>query len=244
MRTLLVVDDEMLIADGLHDILQRALEGRMNVICRYSAKAALEAAAEQPVDLLLTDINMPNMTGLELHRAIQERYPECQVIYLTGYSDFGYARTALDQRAFAYLLKGEGDDVVISTVERALETIKERETAEQAPEAGEGQDWMRGLQEYIRDHLNEDLSLNRLAEVCHFHPAYLSRVYKELTGTTVGDYINKAREEKAGELLRKTRMTVLEISREMGFATDNYFCRWFRKRTGMSPQHYREGKTN
>lgn len=239
MRTLLIVDDEMLIADGLHDMLRKAFDGRLNVLCRYSASAALETAAAQPVDLLLTDINMPNTSGLELHRAIQGMYPDCRVIYLTGYSDFEYARTALDQRAFAYLLKGEGDDVVVSTVARALETIGEAEEAGPVPEQEAGQDWMKVLHEYIRNHLNEDLSLNRLAEVCHFHPVYLSRVYKETAGITLGDYINRVREEKAEELLRTTRMTVLEISKEMGFATDNYFCRWFRKRTGMSPQHYR-----
>ena len=249
MRTLLIVDDELLIADGLRDMLAQAFDGRLDVLCRYSAAVALQEVKEHPVDILLTDINMPGISGLELHRSVQELCPECRVIYLTGYSDFEYARTALDQRAFAYILKGEGDDVVISTVERALERSGAvQASAEERPADGEGstseenQERVGFLRDYIMSHLNEDLSLKRLADACHLHPVYLSRIFKETAGITVGDYINRARQEQAENLLKNSRLTVLEISREMGFATDNYFCRWFRKRTGMSPHHYREQK--
>lgn len=252
MPTLLIVDDERLLADGLCGLLATAFSGRLNVICRYSATAALQAAADLPVDILLTDINMPNVSGLDLHRSVQALHPSCQVIYLTGYSDFDYARTALEQHAFAYILKGEGDDVVINAVEQALKQLdnanREKPSAQRshpsdelAYSAGdEGPSRIRSLREYIMDHLNEDLSLNRLAEFSHLHPVYLSRIFKEITGITVGDFINQARLEKAKGLLQGSRLTVLEISREMGFATDNYFCRWFKKRTGMSPHQYRE----
>ena len=245
MRTLLIVDDEMVIANGLRDMLAEAFRGRLEVLCLYSAAGALEAAAGQPVDILLTDINMPNTTGLELHRAIRRLHPDCRVIYLTGYSDFEYARTALDQQAFAYLLKGEGDDVVISAVERALEGLPEEKaekdkTTEEKADRPETGDWIVALRDYIRNHLKEDLSLHRLSEICHFHPVYLSRLFKEEMGMTIGDYINQERLKVAEELLIGSRLSVIEISREMGFATDNYFCRWFRKQTGVSPHRYRE----
>ena len=166
--------------------------------------------------------------------------------FLTGYSDFEYARTALEQQAFTFLLKGEGDDVVVQTLERAIQKIDEEGRApETEPEANaESKSRIELVQEYIASHLNEDLSLNRLSEVCHFHPVYLSRVFKEALGVTVGEYINLARLKKAKNLLVNSQMTVLEISREMGFTTDNYFCRSFLKSTGMSPHHYRDGNRN
>ncbi|MBR5109780.1 MAG: response regulator [Clostridia bacterium] len=240
MRTLLIVDDEVMIADGLRAMLAEAFAGRLRVLRCYSAAQAMEIAGREAVDILLTDINMPDASGLELHKAFTEKQPGCRVIYLTGYSDFDYARKALDQHAFAYVLKGEGDDFVISTVERAM--AADAEQTKPAPEEN-GADWLPRLHEYIRAHLHEDLSLNRLAEYCHFHPVYLSRIYKETTGETLSDFINQARQEQAEHLLRNTRMTVLEISRFMGFATDNYFCRWFRKRVGVSPHAYRAGRT-
>ena len=248
MKTLLVVDDELLIAESLRGMLAQAFEGRLEVACCCTAAAALSLAERQRVDILLTDINMPGMSGLALHRAMMEKHPQCQVIYLTGYSDFEYARTAVDQHAFAYILKGEGDDVVTGAVERALEktgpetAARDGEAETEGGDAGECLDRIRLLQEYIAGHLNGDLSLKRLSEVCHLHPVYLSRVFKENTGTTVGEYINRARTEKARDRLRNSRRTVAEIAEEMGFATDAYFCRWFKKQTGMSPQHFRSGK--
>ena len=238
MITCITIDDEPLALKQLDSYVKKTpflqLTGSF-----HSATEAKAFINEHPVEVIFTDINMPDASGLELHKAFTEKQPDCRVIYLTGYSDFEYARKALDQHAFAYVLKGEGDDFVVSTVERAMADAAE--PPEPAPEEN-GADWMPRLHEYIRAHLNEDLSLNRLAEYCHFHPVYLSRVYKETTGKTLSDFINQARQEQAEHFLRNTRMTVLEISRLMGFATDNYFCRWFRKRTGMSPHAYRNRK--
>lgn len=247
MRSLLVVDDEVLMAEGMRAVLSAAFEGRLRVLSCYSAREALQIAAEAPVDVLLTDINMPDCTGLQLHDALRVYRPECLVIYLTGYSEFEYARQALDQRAFAYILKGEGDERVVATVERALrsldgaEALPEDGVAEGAsPEPGDAPDWIRELHAFILANLAEDLSLNRLADFCHFHPVYLSRTYKEATGETLSDYINRVREEKAAQLLRMSDYSVGDIARITGFATDNYFCRWFKKRTGKSPARVQE----
>ncbi|MBQ9008218.1 MAG: DNA-binding response regulator, partial [Clostridia bacterium] len=193
-------------------------------------------------DLLLTDINMPDTSGLELHKRILERWSQCRVIYLTGYSDFEYARTALDQHAFAYVLKGEGDDYLISTIERAMEEIPGKDASVPDGSGEEMPEWVDALHTYIHDHLNSDLSLSTLAEFCQFHPVYLSHIYKEITGTTLSDTINQERRRAAEELLSNGHLSVLEVSRKMGFATDNYFCRWFRKQTGMTPHSFRKQK--
>lgn len=239
MKNLLIVDDEVLIAEGLHNMLAEAFVGRLQVFCCYSAARALEIAGSVQIDILLTDINMPDSSGLELHRQLRQSQPDCRVIYLTGYSEFEYARTALEQHAFAYVLKGEGDDFVISTVERALAEVGSPEEAVPAAEAETSRDWLPALNNYICAHLDGDLSLTQLAGFCHFHPVYLSRAYKEASGVTLSDYISQARLEKAKQLLRSSRFTVQEISRMTGFATDNYFCRWFRKNTGYTPHAYR-----
>ena len=247
MKTLLVVDDEKLIADGLRDMLAAAFADQLRVACCYSAKEAVVFAAEHPVDILMTDINMPNRTGLELHDELRRLWPEARVIYLTGYSDFEYARRALDQHAFAYVLKGEGDDFIIQTVIRALDEPETGKSSDLFPgempeDSQELPDWIQKLHAYIRENLSGDLSLNHLADTCHFHPVYLSRSYREIAGETLSDYIGRVRLNKARELLRESRMTIGEIARCTGFATDNYFCRWFRKQTGESPEKYRKSR--
>ena len=240
MKTLLIVDDELLIAEGLRDMLSEAFAGRLHVICCYSAAEALKISETACVSLLLTDIDMPDISGLELHALLRKKQPDCRVIYLTGYSDFSYARKAVDQHAFAYVLKGEGDDIVIQTIERALREVEGVTESVPETESGTQQAWLMNLQAYIHANLASNLSLTQLAEQCHFHPVYLSRAYKEATGMTITDYISQVKLDKAKQLLRGSLYSVHEISELLGFASDNYFCRWFRKNTRRSPHSFRE----
>ena len=113
-------------------------------------------------------------------------------------------------------------------------------TAELPMEEADMPEWVHHLRAYIRENLSRDLSLKCLAEICHFHPVYLSRTWRKLTGVTLSDYIGGVRLEKARTLLRESRISIVEISRRTGFTTSNYFCRWFRKQTGTSPLRYRE----
>ena len=125
MMSLLVVDDEIIIADGLYQMLQETFQDELVVRRCYSFYEAQRILENNRIDILLTDIEMPDRTGLELHRWVSERWPMVRVIYLTGYSDFGYARQALQQQAMAYVLKSEGDQVIVKAVESAMQSLRE-----------------------------------------------------------------------------------------------------------------------
>lgn len=117
------------------------------------------------------------------------------MIYLTGYSEFEYARKALDQRAFAYVLKGEGDDVIVKAVARALGETESGhlDAVVEKQEEPTVQPWVSELIQYIEEHIDSSLSLQSLADHTHLHPVYLSRAFKEATGKTVGDYVGAVR---------------------------------------------------
>lgn len=235
MLTMLVVDDEKIIADGLCEMLSDVFANQIIVLRCYSSADALQIAAQKSLDILLTDINMPDISGLELHLSIIKLHPLCKVIYLTGYSQFEYARSALEQKAFAYVLKGEGDERVIQVVQEAAEEALEGAGKKTYTKG----DAFAGLNTYIQYHLSADLSLNRLADYVHLHPVYLSRIYKETTGQSLSDYILQVKMAEAKKLLSKSSMSVIKISKALGFASDNYFCRWFRKNAHITPQKYR-----
>ena len=93
---------------------------------------------------------------------------------------------------------------------------------------------------HIHAHLGEDLSLTRLAEVVYLNPSYLSRVYKGLTGRNLSEVIDKARIERARELLRGGSLRIHEVGRMVGYDTAASFTRFFRKWAGMTPQEYAE----
>lgn len=96
------------------------------------------------------------------------------------------------------------------------------------------------IKDYILDHLGEDLSLVLLAEQVHFNPSYLSRLFKQVTGNNIFNFIKEARLAKAKELLRNSHLKINEIAAAVGYISAPYFTRSFRTATSMSPQEYRD----
>lgn len=88
---------------------------------------------------------------------------------------------------------------------------------------------------YIKDHLSEDLSRERLAKMYGFSPSYLSRLFREYSGTCLQDYIVKCRVQKAIFLLKSGKCGVLEAALESGFRSSSGFYRAFHKTTGSAP---------
>ena len=125
MMSLLIVDDEVIIADSLAEMLQEAFSDRLVVYCCYSAADAKVLLKTERVDIMLTDINMPETSGLDLHSWAAQRWPFIKVIYLTGYSDFQYARQALHQQAFDFILKSDGDERITDTIQHAMDSLSE-----------------------------------------------------------------------------------------------------------------------
>jgi len=96
------------------------------------------------------------------------------------------------------------------------------------------------IQQYILNHLDEDLNLSKLSEMVYFNPSYFSRLFKSMTGLTLSEYIMETRINKAKELLTETNDKINEISKKIGIQSPVYFARCFRKYTDLSPQEYRE----
>lgn len=93
---------------------------------------------------------------------------------------------------------------------------------------------------YIRAHLGEDLSLLHLSEQFYFNPSYLSRLFKQAAGQNITDYITALRVERAQQLLKDPRRRVGDVAAALGFESQHYFARFFKKATGLTPQEYRE----
>lgn len=124
MYRLLIVDDEAIIADGLYEVFQNIKNLDLDVYKAYSGNEALELLERTRIDIVLTDIHMPGIDGLQLLEKIQERWPKCRVIFLTGYNEFDYVYTAIKYTGVSYLLKTEGFGKIIATVEKAVAEIE------------------------------------------------------------------------------------------------------------------------
>ncbi|MGG4032952.1 response regulator [Paenibacillus cisolokensis] len=126
MYRLLIIDDETIIVNGLHEyFLKRCLKD-VEIVLAYSAEEAVSWLDAMKIDVVLSDICMPGMDGMELLGHIEKRWPRCKVILLTGHDKFDYAHRALRSGSVIdYILKTEGMERIGEAVDRALAAVKD-----------------------------------------------------------------------------------------------------------------------
>ncbi|WP_223192277.1 response regulator transcription factor [Paenibacillus sedimenti] len=120
---MLIVDDEEVITDGLFEVFSQ-LELGLDLYKAYSGEEALDWMNRTRVDIVLTDIRMPEMDGLELMNNIRKRWQHCKIVFLTGYNDFDYVYQAIQHPGVSYLLKSEGYDKIIKAITDAIAELE------------------------------------------------------------------------------------------------------------------------
>lgn len=116
-------------------------------------------------------------------------------------------------------------------VNKIFDSIKSREKSDNMVEI---------LVDYIRQHYEENITRNTLAEMVHFSPEYVGKTFKKQTGSSINDYVNQLRIEEAKRLLKGTDNKVIDIALMVGFENMPYFSSVFKKYTGCSPAEYKK----
>ncbi|RXZ82001.1 response regulator [Paenibacillaceae bacterium] len=132
---IVLVDDELLDLQAMEAFIPWSELGYEIVEAVNSGFLALEAMDRQPVDLLITDIHMPNMTGLELARRALEKKSDLRIIFISGHQEFNYVKSAIALNAWSYVLKPVDDQELIGSlvaIRKDLDQEKERQEAEHA----------------------------------------------------------------------------------------------------------------
>ncbi len=398
---ILIVDDEPHVVDAIRGILEQEPEVDLEIHTAFRGQQALKLCQQYPISLLITDIRMPDMSGLELARQVRQLTPDCNVILLTAYSDFTYAYEGIQLHASDYILKTEDKQIIRSRIFKILGTMEQelrhRSWLESARESNPISDrlckkllmpqrssqqeeaftllgfretgfpllliaaktpshipiqaeilqkslmrclsgrithlcastisenicsWVRSLdpkgyaitgtwlmvtmeriqalytattqaecailysypidnldqlsgkyqiaaryleaerfdacvkvisdvkkesplvtihfvKRYVKEHLNQDLSLSQISVVTGYNPTYLSRLFKEQTGETLNRYISRKRMEYIARLMRDPQISMQQIMDAAGFATRSYFNQFVKKETGLTPKQYR-----
>ena len=261
MIRLLIADDEKLEREALAELVQRRFEREVVLEVAENGRKAADTAVLWGADLILMDIEMPGMSGLDAARAVLAQRPSCRVIFVTAYSLFQYAHEAVHLGACDYLLKPVDPDELEASVRRAIRQIEtERkleelaaaqpqpeqteteEEAEDAPEEGENSQTalvMAHVRRYLEDNYMFDLSLDSVGEILHISPAYLSAQFKKYQKMNFLDCLTELRINAAKELLSDPFRSSAEVASMVGYEDASYFARAFKKRTGMTPTQYR-----
>ena len=211
-----------------------------------NGRLALEQINRDMPDLLITDIKMPVMDGLELIEELYFSYPELPVVILSGYDDFDYAKTAIHFGVKDYLLKPASRQELSELLQR-LELVLSRnrgrledETADYDSSAA-AVELCGKITEYIKENYRKEISITAMADDFHLNPTYMSRVFKARTGRTPTRYLTELRINRARKLLiEKPELEIKSIAIQLGFQDQNYFSRLFKKETGRSPVDFRQ----
>ena len=132
MYTVLLIDDEQPILDTLLSSIPWSQFGVETLLTARDGAIAWEIIQSRQIDLLITDIRMPHMDGIELLKRVRARYPSIHSILLTAYSEFEYAREAIRLGVENYLLKPFQEQELEETIEKALDNIyASRQNSEQ-----------------------------------------------------------------------------------------------------------------
>jgi len=256
MKTILIVDDEPRTREGIRKTLEAWSSGRCRIETAASGVEALEWLQEHEAQLVVTDIRMPEIGGLELIERLQDlRHPPV-IIVISGYSEFDYARKALQFGVVDYLLKPIDKRKLVEAVETALQRGDQKERIARMEKlvdpklleaAGQEKVYSIQVQEamrYVDEHLQAQISLKEVAEGLHLNASYFSVLFKEQTGLTFSEYLTRRRVQRAKELLAATPLSVAEIAEQVGYQTSKYFVKVFRDMEQVSPSQYRQSVTD
>lgn len=243
MYKLIVVDDEKFIRESLISFEWETIDVKP-CGCFESGETALEYIRKNPVEVVLTDIRMPGMTGISLVAKIKEMNPDIAVICISGYSDYEYLRACLQVGANDYLLKPIDKDELFETVGKLVSgktVLRENVSSviEEDHEKKVQHHYINIVLKYIEENYFKSVSLEKAAEVVGLNPVYLSYLFKKIKKINFSEYLNEVRLKKAEELLTDSTLKIGEISERIGYRDARYFSSLFKKRTGMSPNEYR-----
>ncbi|MEC0232563.1 response regulator transcription factor [Paenibacillus alba] len=255
MIQILLVEDELNLRSRFRKLLEDVIGG-----CKVTGEAsngleALEWLKTNTVDAVITDIRMKDMNGIELMKRLKEQSPLMPVVIISGYSDFGFAREALRYEVTDYLLKPVDRVELTQVIQKiakkinGLTPVSDHKDVHTLPLAEQGivdnpiveeRQIIRRIKEIIALRLEQDISLQYLAEQVNLNHRYLSVLFKTETGENLSDYVTQCRIEKAKNLIKHTQLKIQDISRLVGYPNAKYFMSVFKQTVGSTPTEYRD----
>ena len=252
MYRILLVDDETDVRESIARMIDWDTQGFSLCGCAAGSLEALEMADELLPDVVMTDICMPYIDGLELIRRLRKVHPAMQFVIVSGYDDFSYAQQAVQLHVMDYLLKPYNEQELVFAVEDAIRQVSVPLPARPAqppapaePLRREEDEDMRTaiiraeISRFINAHYREDISMQDAAAALRYSDAYFCKLFKQCFKVNFSAYLNEYRVNKARQLILDPRLSLKDIGAAVGYSDANYFTRVFKRLTGQTPSEYR-----
>ena len=216
----------------------------MGVSLEYaeSAYQAMDMIKADMPDIILTDIMMPGMDGFKIIEWIKANSYNCEIIILTAYGTFEYARKALDFGVTGYLLKPINEAELKELINKAIYNINQNSKQADHINSVNYSLPVRLACEYLEKNYQENINLNKISNYVSLSKNYFCNIFKKETGITIWDYLIRIRMEEAKRMLLETGQKTYEVSERVGYEDPSYFGRLFKKYTGFTPIEFRDNK--
>ncbi|NLI22510.1 MAG: response regulator [Clostridiales bacterium] len=233
MRKVMLVEDEAVIRSGLKKLLEQVIGGFCVCAEAGDGAEALRLLPRAQPDVVITDLKMDGVSGLELIEKLHLLDANLPVIIISGYSDFQYAQTAIRHGAKAYLLKPVDRVELMQALSRAC-------PAPAAEDDPDGNLIVQRAKVIIKSRLSEEISLRSIAEEIGMNHQYLSAFFKKHTGKNFSRYIAEKRIALAQKHLKDSRLRVYEVAELSGYHSLKHFTGVFKEIAGCTPTEYRD----
>lgn len=249
---ILIADDEPIERMVISKTIQDYFGDEIELYQAENGREAINVFKEKDCQIVLMDISMPGINGLDAAEEIRKTDRICSIIFLTAYDEFDFAKRAIKVHALDYLLKPSAKEELIIVLEEAIHlagqkpaeidiTVSEfeEEHRDEKPDLLKNQVIMEHIRDYVESHYMQDITLQDAAAQLHYSDAYFCRFFKQNFDKNFIMYLSELRVEKAKELLSDVTVNVKDIGHRVGFHDSSYFTKVFKRVTGVTPSEYR-----
>ena len=244
-HSILIIDDETKLLKSM----EKLFKDEFHIHTAPSGKEGLMILDRQHISMVLLDLNMPQMTGVEVLEEIRKKGYSVKVVIMTGGRNYEWTRRCADLSVHGFIEKPFDPDELIKRINNILSAKKDTKIQEILE--NEFDKKKRSLNpifakaiSYIEDNFPKELSREEIAAKLDISPQYLSTLFKEECGLQLKEFINRCRIERSLEFIKDNpSLPVKDLAESVGMNDQNYFCRLFKKHTGKTPTDFKKIQT-
>lgn len=244
LYTIVIVDDEPWTLVYLKELFDQETLGFHVIAAERGFSDALQIIETEHPDVVITDVRMPDISGLELMSYFRGRGIECEFVIVSGFAEFTYAQQAVKLGAFEYCLKPLSAETAHQLLTRLRKKLEGKEAEKSDPpirEIMESETNFDRMLKFIEKNYDQRLYLKDLAQQFFLAPNYCCNLFIKKKGMTFSHYVTHLRMQRAALLLESTDLTSARISQIIGFDDYAYFNKVFKKYFLVTPSEYRKG---
>lgn len=244
----LIVEDNT----GIANFIYQTLTPYYHCLVAHNGKIGLEMCLQQIPDLIIADIMMPVMDGLEMCKRIKKNVPASTIpiILLTAKDDKSTEFESIRLQVNAFISKPFDPGMLLSRINQLLKSKQQVETKIRietitSPKGIEAtsldEQFLSNITRIIEEKISDsDLNVNALSEISKISSKQIYRKLKQLTGLTPVEYIKSIRLKKAAMLLNQNKFSVAEVMYMVGYSNHSYFSKCFQSEFGKTPRQFME----